>query len=49
MQVTCTKLSGRGEAAISELPTPANTNTLSVYFNDDEGGADWYEVSILWK
>jgi len=43
------KLSGRGEAAISELPTLANTNTLSVYFNDEEGGADWYEVSIVWK
>jgi serine/threonine protein kinase len=49
LEVTCTKLSGRGEAAISELPTPANTNTLSVYFNDEEGGADWYQVSILWK
>ena len=50
VQVTFNKLSGRGEAAISDLPTPANTNTLSVYFNDEEGGgADWYEVSILWK
>jgi serine/threonine protein kinase len=50
VQVTLNKLSGRGDAAISELPNPANTNTLSVYFNDDEGpGADWYEVSIVWK
>jgi len=49
VQVTLNKLSGRGEVAISDLPTPANTNTLSVYFNDEEGGADWYEVSILWK
>ena len=48
-QVTLTRLGGRGEAMISELPTPANDNTLSVYFNDEEGGADWYEVSILWK
>ena len=48
-QVTLTKLSGRGDAAISELPTPANNGTLSVYFNDEEGGADWYEVRILWK
>ena len=48
-QVTLTKLSGRGDAMISELPTPANNSTLSVYFNDEEGGADWYEVSILWK
>lgn len=48
-QVTLTKLSGRGDAAISELPTPENNGTLSVYFNDEEGGADSYEVSILWK
>ena len=48
-QVTFNKLSGRGDAAISELPTPANNNTLSVYFYDEEGGADWYELSILWK
>ncbi len=48
-QVTLTKLSGRGDAAISELPTPANDGTLSVYFNDEEGGADWYDVSLLWK
>jgi serine/threonine protein kinase len=50
VEVTCTKLSGRGEAAISELPSLSNTNTLSVYFNDvEEGGADWYELSILWQ
>ena len=48
-QVTLAKLSGRGDAMISELPTPANESTLSVYFNDEEGGADWYEVSVLWK
>jgi hypothetical protein len=30
-QVTLTKLSGRGDAAISELPTPENNGTLSVY------------------
>jgi serine/threonine protein kinase len=48
-QVTLTKVTGRGDAAISELPTPANNNTLSVYFNDDPPGADCYEVSIVWK
>jgi hypothetical protein len=48
-QVKLTKLSGRGDAAISDLPTPANNGTLSVYFNDEEGGADWYEVAILWE
>jgi hypothetical protein len=32
-QATLKKLSGRGDAAISELPTSANDNTLSVYFN----------------
>jgi hypothetical protein len=48
-QVALTKLSGRGDTVISDLPTPANDGTLSVSFNDEEGGADWYEVSILWK
>ena len=48
-QVTVTKLSGRGEAVISESPTPANEGTLSVSLTDEPGGADWYEVSILWK
>jgi serine/threonine protein kinase len=48
-QVTFTKLSGRGDAMTSELPTPANNSTLSISFNDEEGGADWYEVNILWK
>jgi serine/threonine protein kinase len=48
-QVTFTMLSGRGNAVISELPTAANNGTLSISFNDEEGGADWYEVSILWK
>ena len=48
-QVTLTKLSGRGEAVISEWPTPANEGTLSVSLTDEPGGADWYEVSILWK
>ena len=48
-QVKLTKLSGRGDAGISDPATPANNGTLSVHFNDEEGGADWYEVSILWK
>jgi len=48
-QVTLTKLSGRGVAAISELPTPANSNTLALFFNDEVGGADLYEVRIQWK
>lgn len=47
--VKLTKLAGRGGAAISEMPTPENNRTLSIYFNDDEGGADWYEVMIEWK
>jgi hypothetical protein len=48
-QVTLNNLSGRGDVVISESPTPANDGVLSVSFNDEEGGAGWYEVSILWK
>jgi hypothetical protein len=48
-EVTFTKLSGRGYVAISGLPTAAHDGTLSISFNDEEGGADWYEVSILWQ
>ena len=48
-QVTFTKLSGRGDAVISNLPIPVNDGTLSICFNDEEGGADRYEVCILWK
>ena len=48
-QITFNKLSGRGDAVVSDLPTLANDGTLSVCFTDEQGGADWYEVSILWK
>lgn len=48
-QVKLTKLLGRGDASIKELPAPENNRTLSIYLHDDEPGADWYEVIVEWK
>jgi RNA polymerase sigma factor (sigma-70 family) len=48
-QVKLTKLLGRGVAVIQELPTPENNGTLSLYFHDEDPGADWYEVVVEWK
>lgn len=47
--VRLTKLSGRGEVAITELPTIQNDETLAIHFKDEPLGADWYEVTIEWK
>jgi len=48
-EIKLTKLSGRGEVNISEMPTPENNQTLAIHFNDEPPGADWYEVRIDWK
>jgi RNA polymerase sigma factor (sigma-70 family) len=48
-QVKLSKVLGRGVAEIQELPTPENNKTLSLYFHDDDPGADWYEVVVEWK
>jgi hypothetical protein len=51
--IKLTKIAGRGEVEISQLPTPENHGTLSVHLDDSPlelgAGADWYEVSIEWK
>jgi hypothetical protein len=48
--VKLTKLNGRGEAEISQPPTPENNQTLSIRFDDSSfSEADWYEVKIEWK
>jgi hypothetical protein len=40
---------GRGEVKISEMPSPANNQILSIHIYDEPGGADWYEVTIKWR
>jgi hypothetical protein len=47
--IKLTKLTGRDEVKISEMPSPENNQTLAVHFNDEPPGADWYEVTIAWK
>jgi hypothetical protein len=48
-EIKLTKLTGRGDVQISEMPTPENNQTLSIHFHDEPPGADWYEVTIAWK
>jgi hypothetical protein len=51
-RIKLTKIAGRGEVGISQLPTPENHETLSVHLDDaplEFQGADWYEVIIEWQ
>ena len=50
--IKLTKIAGRGEVEISQLPTPENHQTLSIHLDDSSlqyQGADWYEVTIEWN
>jgi hypothetical protein len=51
--IKLTKVAGRGEVEISQLPTPENHETLSIHLDDSDAaqfpGADWYEVTIEWQ
>lgn len=39
----------RGQVSIVEYPTPANGQTLTIKFDDDQiNSAAWYDVSINW-
>jgi hypothetical protein len=43
------KIAGRGPIAITEIPSPANHQTLSIKLDDGPmGGADWYEFTVSW-
>jgi len=51
-QIKITKIAGRGEVGISQLPTLENHETLSVHLDDaplEYQGAAWYEVIIEWQ
>jgi hypothetical protein len=48
--IKLTKVTGRGEVEVNQLPTPENHETLSIHLDDsDDSGADWYEVTIEWQ
>lgn len=47
--VRLTKLRGRGDVAILEMPSPANNQTLAIKLDDGPySGADWYEFAVSW-
>jgi hypothetical protein len=44
------KLAGRGDAKITQWPSPDNNQTLGIHLNDEQyQGAAWYTVVIKWK
>jgi len=47
--VQLVKHSGRGLAAITEMPGAGNGGTLAIAIDDDSfTGADWYELVVTW-
>jgi hypothetical protein len=49
-KIQLTKITGRGDVTISQMPGPDNDQTLAIHFDDQSFmGADWYEVTIDWK
>jgi len=43
------KLQGRGEVRVIETPTARNNSALIFEIDDNDGGADNYEVEITWR
>jgi hypothetical protein len=48
MKVKLTQVKGRGTVSIIQLPTSANDQTLAFRINDNDGGADTYQISVSW-
>jgi hypothetical protein len=49
-EIVLTKITGRGDARISQWPAPDNNQTLSIHLSDEQfEGAAWYTVAIKWK
>jgi len=48
MKVKLTQIKGRGPVSIIQLPTSANNQTLAFRINDNDGGADTYQISVSW-
>ncbi len=47
-KVKLTQLKGRGPVSIIQLPTSANDQTLAFRIDDNQPGADTYQISITW-
>ena len=48
MKVKLTQIKGRGPVSITQLPTSANDLTLAFRIDDNQPGADTYEIHIAW-
>ena len=48
MKVKLTQFKGRGSVSIIQLPTSANDLTLAFRIDDNDPGADTYQISVSW-
>jgi len=48
MKVKLTQLKGRGSVSIIQLPNSANDQTLAFRIDDNQPGADTYEIRVSW-
>ena len=48
MKVKLTQLKGRGPVSIIQLPNSANDQTLAFRIDDNQPGADTYQISVSW-
>ncbi len=48
-KIKISKRTGRGPVTITQMPDPANNETLGITFDDEAfGGADWYDIVVSW-
>jgi hypothetical protein len=49
VDVSVNKLRGRGDVNVIQRPAANNNYTVVVEINDSEGGADVYDLEVLWR
>lgn len=49
VDVEVNKLRGRGDVHVVQRPSPNNNYTLVVEIDDSDGGADVYDLQIVWR
>ena len=43
------KLRGRGDVNVIQRPAANNNYTAVIEINDSEGGADVYDLEVMWR
>jgi hypothetical protein len=43
------KRDGRGRVSLIQQPSPSNNYTAIIAIDDDKGGADNYEIEVMWN